>query len=194
MGLYIPPVAGYTAQKPDVGNWQVPLSVGSPTSGTPGTAAALLVWPLVVTSATRYDRFGYALTTQQATAAMRGGIYGWNGGVVTAAPLISDLGALDLSSGSGTVVTATIALSLPVGNYWFANWIKDAATQVTGLIVNSANYTGLISWDSGVAIASMPRALRLAAAYPANMPSTLPSSIVGIASGNQPICMLRVSA
>lgn len=181
----------FPSQKPDIGNYQIPLTPGPLTSAQFSNVAALYVYPLPVMSVTSYDRLGFQLTTAQTAGALRGGIYGFNNGVVTAAPLVADLGALDLSTGSGTVVTATVTLQ--AGVYWFAAWLANVTTAVTGLSASSTGSGGVIAWDASLSIASVARSLHLPAAYPGSMPGTLPASIVSN-SGPAPVPQLRVSA
>lgn len=190
--LFSPP--GYPAQKPDVGAWLLPITPGPAGSSAPTANTAMLsVFPLLVSFPTSFDRIGFGLTTAQAAAALRIGIYGFNGGVPTAAPLILDCGALDLSAGSGTIVTATISLTLAAGMYWSAGWLKDSATSPTGICTNSTAGVGLIMGDAIIAVATSARALRLASAYPGSMPANLPSGLVAF-NGSVPVPQYRVSA
>lgn len=191
MPLFNPPFV-YPMQKPDVASYQYPVTPGTVGSGTPTANTAMLsVLPFAVNQMTAYDRLAYGLTTAQAGGALMAGMYAWNGGRAINAARLLDMGALDLSAGSGTVILATIALTLTPGFYWMATWLKDSATSPTGAVTSNSGNGGVFQYDAALTVGTSARALRLASAYPASMPAALPAGLVGF-NGSVPAPMLRV--
>lgn len=195
-GVLFAPTPVYSVAKPLVGEYQMPATPGPAGSGTPTNATAMLsVLPFFVGTTTTYDRLAYQLVTAVLTGGLRAGIYGWNAGNRFGAPLLLDFGALDLTTGSGSIVLGgAVSLTLTPGPYWVGTWLFSSVASPVGLCTNNNGSSGLLPTDGSVAVGTaVPRAMRLAAADPGSMPSTLPAGLVAF-EGSVPIVQFRVAA
>lgn len=157
-----------------VGDERVPLGVLTWADLTPTTAAHAVAWPFFTPAPIIPAKVFIGLTTAQAGAAARAGIYTNANG--RPAALVEDLGEIDLSATTGKRQFTTATLPV-VGVFWAIIWLKNVVTQVTirgpSNIAGGSNMplvsTGLVSQTF------FTRGLYLAAAYPGAMPATAPA-------------------
>lgn len=188
------PIIRRKAQVPDpgwpVGDERVPLGVLTWADVTLGTSAHVVAWPFFAPAPIVPAKVFIGLTTAQAGAAARCGIY--TNGVGRPAALVEDLGELDLSATTGKRQFTTATLPV-VGVFWALVWVKNVATQVTvrgpSNVAGGSNMplvgTGLVSQ------AFFTRGLYLASAYPGAMPATAPAVVP---SNTSPTTLVTIEA
>jgi hypothetical protein len=171
-----------------VGDERMPLGVLTWTDVTPATAATAYAWPFFAPHPIIPAKLSIALTTGQAGAAARGGIYTNAAG--RPAALVEDLGELDLSATTGKRQFTTATLPV-VGVFWAIVWLKNVATQATvrGPGGVASNFVPVAS-TALVSSTGMTRSLILAAAYPGAMPAAAPA-VAAHTGAFAPLCTVE---
>jgi len=158
------------------------------TSWTDQTASAdtLCMIPLRVHRRTSVDRIAAHLTTSQASAAIRYGIYptDLDTGLPDGQTLVSgsDSGEIDLSSGSDVTKPSTISIILNPGVWWLASLVKSTGGTQPTLKRISGTTMGALKLGSGLGDASALRHRGASQAYGA-LPTTCPVTSVGTGIG-----------
>lgn len=135
------------------------------------------------------DRVGLFLVTSQTGAAARIGIYAPDGAGRPGA-LLLDAGELDLSTGDGSFVAATISLRW-IGGIFVLTHFKNVATQAT-VKGPSGTFAGLP--QAAPSAANSPSGhMQLAAAYPGSMPASAPAVVPTVTGTVTPTPYLRVA-
>lgn len=150
------------------------------------TADILCMIPLRVHQRTEIDRIAAHLTTAQASAAVRYGIYptDLDTGLPDGQTLVSgsDSGEIDLSSGSDVTKPSTVSgVFLTPGVWWLAHLVKSTGGTQPTLKRISGNTTGALKSSAGLVDSSSVRFRGAAQAYGA-LPSTCP--VTALATGN----------
>lgn len=156
-------------------------------------ADILAMVPIRVYRRTEIDSIAAHLTTSQASAAIRYGIYPTDidTGLPDGQTLVSgsDSGEIALTSGSDvTKPSAVSGIFLNPGVYWLANLVKSTGGTQPTLKRITGNTMGAMGSSSGLVDASATRCRGAAQAYGA-MPSTCPAT--AIATGNALVMGVR---
>ena len=130
---------GFTSGTYKLPEYITAVSDGQPTGGT------MVFLPLIVREQMLVDQIGISLTTAQSGAKCRLAVYyGVDG---QPGYLRSDLGELDLSSGSG-LKTVSTSMTMTPGLYFLAGIFNSPTTQPTVKRVSGAHF-GAISFGGG---------------------------------------------
>lgn len=126
------------------GTYKIPEYITAIADGQP-TAGVMTFLPMLVREQMTVDQVGISLTTAQSGAKCRIGIY--HGVDGQPGYLRSDLGEIDLSSGSGLKTIGTSMLMTP-GLYFLAAIFNTPTTQPTVKRVSGAHF-GAVSFGGG---------------------------------------------
>lgn len=160
------------------GAYKLPSYITQLSDGNPAANKAYFL-PFLLSRKTTIDKAGISLTTAQAGAKCRIGIYtGVNG---APAFLRKDFGELDLSSGSGIKELST-GIALQPGLWFLASIFNSPATQPTVKRVSGAQMGVVCGGGSDITTASAGRYYEASVTYGV-LPNYAPD--VAMASGTE---------
>lgn len=172
------------------GEYRYPANLVVSTSSAPSTSALATFLPFLIPRRTQLVNLGLYLTTAQAGAECRLGLYTDNNNVPDA--LLVDGGILDLSTGSGTFKQVTIATWVEPGIVWSCCQLKNVATQVTvHRIQNAMSFmTGL---SSALNVASgPPRYCLQSITYGSALPAAA-GAVTKAHGGDAPVILMKAA-
>lgn len=176
------------------GEYRYPANLVVSTSSAPSTSALATFLPFLIPRRTQLVNLGLYLTTAQAGAECRLGVYRDDNGAPRndADGLLVDGGILDLSAGSGTFKQVTIAAWAEPSIVWSCCQLKNVATQVTvHRIQNAMSFmTGL---SSALNVASgPPRYCQQSITYGSALPAAA-GAVTKAHGGDAPVILMKAA-
>jgi hypothetical protein len=161
-GISVQDIANYTTSGtiPDYqpNNWYLPINLAATGAGTNPSAGSIRLYPEFIPIALTINNLGVRVTTLSAGGNIQAAIYKNNPttGRPTGTPLVS---TASMSTASVASVSATAALSLQPGLYWFATNCDNATatfgsfgstSMMAGWMVGSASQSSDFSGATGL--------------------------------------------